>query len=74
VSTIPNDVSTPSLLAQARLYPILPPVTITHQALFQFNLSIHRQLVEFEIEFGGQKQPLALSTRKEWLPPLRKPR
>jgi|GEM_PF-6146478 len=62
------------LPSSARAYPILPPVTITRQALFQFNLSIHRQLGELEKQFAWSPQAKGLFARGEWLPPLRKPR
>ena len=74
MSTTPQTPSTPILFYQVIPYPALPPVTITRQALFQFNMSIHQQLAEFEKQFAGHSRPKSLSSRKGWLPPLRKPR
>jgi hypothetical protein len=74
MSATPQSPSTPFLLYQATAYPVLPPVAVTRQALFQFNLSIYRQLAVFEKQFAEHSQPKELSLRKGWLPPLRKPR
>ena len=74
MSATPQSSSMPLFSSQVIPYPVLPPVTITRQALFQFNFSIHQQLADFEKQFAGHSQSRSLSSRKGWLPPLRKPR
>jgi len=74
MSTTPQTSSTSFSFYQAIPYSVLPPVTITRQALFQFNLSLHQQLTQFEQRFSGPSRPKSLGSRKGWLPPLRKPR
>ena len=74
MSTTPHSSSKPSHSFQRSPYSTLPPVAITRQALFQFNLSIYQQLVDLENKFACQPKPLAVFSRNGWQPPLRKPR
>jgi len=74
MSATPHSSLPLSNSALAKIYSVLPPVAITRQALFQFNLSIYQQLAELEERYVSKPQPMAFFSRQSWQPPLRKPR